>query len=208
MIERLNNDVELEPERYELAAGPAYQFELGEMQRRDFFKVLGGGVLIVMALKDAMAQQESGGGGRRGGAPRPVEIGAWLHIAEEVGNVAVAIAWSGYFESILRSVHVELPYWLVHGYGDVMQQLAKATAEANVARIGELNAAIASAPHPFGRPLLVNVPAVAIVAFITWILVRGVRESARVNNWMVLVKLLVLTTEVASCLNKQSDENT
>jgi nicotinate dehydrogenase subunit B len=82
MIERLMNDVELEAERYELTAGPAYQFELGEMQRRDFFKVLGGGVLIVLALKDAMAQQESGGGGRRGGGPRPVEIGAWLHIAE------------------------------------------------------------------------------------------------------------------------------
>jgi APA family basic amino acid/polyamine antiporter len=73
-----------------------------------------------------------------------------------------------------------------------MQQLAKATAEGNLPRIDELNAAIASAPHPFGRPLLVNMPAVAIVTFITWILVRGVRESARVNNWMVLVKLLVL----------------
>jgi isoquinoline 1-oxidoreductase len=82
MIERLTNEIELEPERYELAADPVYQFELGEMQRRDFFKVLGGGVLIVLALKDAIAQQESGGGGRRGGAPRPVEIGAWLHISE------------------------------------------------------------------------------------------------------------------------------
>ncbi len=81
MIEKLIDDIELEPERYELTADPAYQFELGEMQRRDFFKVLGGGVLIVLALKDAMAQQESGGG-RRGSPPRPVEIGAWLHIAE------------------------------------------------------------------------------------------------------------------------------
>jgi len=82
MIERLTDEIELEPERYELTAGPAYQFELGDMQRRDFFKVLGGGVLIVLALKDAMAQQESGGGGRRGGGTRPDEIGAWLHIAE------------------------------------------------------------------------------------------------------------------------------
>jgi CO/xanthine dehydrogenase Mo-binding subunit len=83
MIERLTEEIELEPERYELTEGPAYHFELGEMQRRDFFKVLGGGVLIVMAFKDALAQQESGGGGRRGGAPRPVEIGAWLRIAED-----------------------------------------------------------------------------------------------------------------------------
>ena len=83
MIERLMDEIELEPERYELTAEPAYHFELGEMQRRDFFKVLGGGVLIVLALKDAPAQRESGGGGRRGGPPRPVEVGAWLHIAED-----------------------------------------------------------------------------------------------------------------------------
>ncbi|MGH9754588.1 MAG: molybdopterin cofactor-binding domain-containing protein [Blastocatellia bacterium] len=83
MIERLMDEIDFEPERYELTSGPAYHFELSEMQRRDFFKVLGGGVLIVLALKDALAQQESGGGRRRGGPSRPVEIGAWLRIAED-----------------------------------------------------------------------------------------------------------------------------
>jgi CO/xanthine dehydrogenase Mo-binding subunit len=83
MIERLTEEIELEPERYELTEGPAYHFELGEMQRRDFFRVLGGGVLIVLALKDSPAQQESGRGGRRGGPQRPVEVGAWLRIAED-----------------------------------------------------------------------------------------------------------------------------
>jgi CO/xanthine dehydrogenase Mo-binding subunit len=91
MIERLTDEIQLEPERYELAAGPAYHFEIGEMRRRDFFRVLGGGVLIVLALKDAPAQQESGGGARRGGPPRPVEIGAWLHIAES----GTATAYTG-----------------------------------------------------------------------------------------------------------------
>jgi isoquinoline 1-oxidoreductase len=91
MIERLIDEIEIEPERYELAAGPAYHFELGEMRRRDFFRILGGGVLIVLALKDATAQQESGGGGRRGGPTRPVEIGAWLHIAED----GTATAYTG-----------------------------------------------------------------------------------------------------------------
>jgi isoquinoline 1-oxidoreductase len=83
MIERLTEEIELEPERYELTEGPAYHFELGEMQRRDFFRVLGGGVLIVLALKDSPAQQESGRGGRRSGPQRPVEVGAWLRIAED-----------------------------------------------------------------------------------------------------------------------------
>jgi hypothetical protein len=37
-------DPGIEPERYELVAGPAYHFDL---ERRDFFKALGGGILIV-----------------------------------------------------------------------------------------------------------------------------------------------------------------
>lgn len=70
----------LEPERYELTAVPAYHFQVA---RRDFFKGLGGGVLILFALKDARAQQESGGGRRGGGRTAPQEISAWLHIGED-----------------------------------------------------------------------------------------------------------------------------
>ncbi len=68
----------LEPERYELSAGPAYRFEL---DRRAFFGALGLG-FVVVGLVDA---QESGGGRRRGpgGGGRPAEIGAWLHIGED-----------------------------------------------------------------------------------------------------------------------------
>jgi isoquinoline 1-oxidoreductase len=72
-----------EPERYELTAAPAYNFELA---RRDFFKALGGGVLIVFALKGVLAQDESGGrrGGNRGGdGSLPQEVGAWLHVGED-----------------------------------------------------------------------------------------------------------------------------
>jgi APA family basic amino acid/polyamine antiporter len=43
-----------------------------------------------------------------------------------------------------------------------------------------------------GIPILVNIPAFAIVMAITWLLLRGVKESARANNIMVAIKLLVL----------------
>ncbi len=76
---------QIEPERYELSAAPLYQFE---MARRDFFKALGCGLMIVLAFDDVAAQQESGGGGRRGGGRLPQEIGAWLHVGED-GAVTV-----------------------------------------------------------------------------------------------------------------------
>jgi CO/xanthine dehydrogenase Mo-binding subunit len=72
---------EIEVERYELSAGSPYRFEL---QRRDFFKALGAGLLVACVLKDAFAFQESGGGRRRFmGEALPREISAWLHIGED-----------------------------------------------------------------------------------------------------------------------------
>jgi nicotinate dehydrogenase subunit B len=72
---------EIEIERYELNAASPYRFEL---QRRDFFKALGAGLLVACVLKDAFAFQESGGARRRfmGEESLPREISAWLHIGE------------------------------------------------------------------------------------------------------------------------------
>jgi len=70
---------QLEPERYELSAGPAYRFQV---DRRDFFKFLGAGIVVSCVLKDVGAGQESGGG-RRGGEALPKDIGSWLHIGED-----------------------------------------------------------------------------------------------------------------------------
>lgn len=76
----------LEPERYELTAPPAYCFTA---DRREFFRILGGGIAVFCLLKDAAALQESGRGGRRGFDERlPQEISAWLHIGEN-GSVTV-----------------------------------------------------------------------------------------------------------------------
>ncbi|MBI3698605.1 MAG: molybdopterin-dependent oxidoreductase, partial [Acidobacteria bacterium] len=74
----------MEPERYELQAGPAYHFEL---DRRGFFQVLGGGILVILTLEEASAQ-ESGRRWRGSGAALPQQLGAWLHIAED-GAVTV-----------------------------------------------------------------------------------------------------------------------
>lgn len=114
------------------------------------------------------------------------EIIAWiigwdLILEYAVGNVAVAIGWSGYFNSLLSGMGINLPAWMVHGYREVMLSSDPA-----------LRALIDTAPHIAGMPLLLNIPAFAIVACITGLLVLGVRESARVNNILVVIKLVVL----------------
>jgi nicotinate dehydrogenase subunit B len=77
---------EWEPERYEFSESPVHHFEL---QRRDFFKVMGGGIVILLSLREALAQQgESGARPQRGGERAPQEIDAWLHIGED-GKVTV-----------------------------------------------------------------------------------------------------------------------
>jgi len=85
MSTNTNAGIPVEPERYELRAGAPYRFDLG---RRDFFKFLGAGIVIVSVLKPAVVAQESGGGNRRRGESLPQEINAWLHIGEN-GKVTV-----------------------------------------------------------------------------------------------------------------------
>ncbi|MEW6212213.1 MAG: molybdopterin cofactor-binding domain-containing protein [Acidobacteriota bacterium] len=68
----------IEPERYELFAAPSYLFRL---DRREFFKSLGGGLVIALIIKDAAAQES--GGGRAGRPQAPQDISAWLRIAKD-----------------------------------------------------------------------------------------------------------------------------
>lgn len=65
----------LAPEQYELNAAPSYRFEL---KRRDFFKILGGGIAVVFATPNLLAQQQS-----RSRNAMPDNLSAWLHIGED-----------------------------------------------------------------------------------------------------------------------------
>jgi APA family basic amino acid/polyamine antiporter len=114
------------------------------------------------------------------------ELVAWiigwdLVLEYAVGNIAVAVAWAGYFTSLLSGFGIVLPGWLTHGYRAV-------SLSSDPAVMALMN----SAPRVAGIPLLINLPAFAIVAFITWLLLLGVKESTRANNMIVVVKLLVL----------------
>jgi basic amino acid/polyamine antiporter, APA family len=108
-------------------------------------------------------------------------IGWDLVLEYAVGNVAVAISWGDYFSTLLRGIGITLPQWLTTGY-------RTAALSANP----DINGLLTTAPHLGGVPILVNVPAFAIVMVVTWLLLRGAKESARANNIMVVIKLLAL----------------
>ncbi len=84
MIRRKKNEAVVEPERYELSEQPVHPLELG---RRDFVKLVGGGVAVFALVPSGLAQ-ESGRQFFRVEEQLPDDIGAWLHVGE---NGAVTV---------------------------------------------------------------------------------------------------------------------
>ncbi len=161
-----------------MGAGPALVFS---------FLLLGGAcALCAMCYAELAAMIPQAGSAYAYAYATLGELVAWiigwdLILEYAVGNVAVAISWGDYFTTLLRGVGVVLPPWLTTGY-------RTALLSANP----DVHGLLATAPQVFGWPVLVNVPAFGIVALVTWVLLRGAKESARVNNIMVAVKLVAL----------------
>jgi basic amino acid/polyamine antiporter, APA family len=114
------------------------------------------------------------------------ELVAWiigwdLILEYAVGNVAVAISWGDYFTTLLRGLGIHLPVFLTTGYRTAL-----------LSPNPEIHGLLETAPQLVGVPLLINVPAFGIVMLITWLLLRGARESSTVNTVMVIIKLAVL----------------
>jgi len=133
------------------------------------------------------------------------ELMAWiigwnLIIEYAVGNIAVAVSWSGYFQELLRGFGLALPEWMAtdyitafHGAATVRDAVAAGVDPATLgAHVLQAADAVEHAPRLFGLPVILNLPAVAIVAAITWVLVVGIKESAWFNVGMVVVKLGIL----------------
>ncbi len=90
----------------------------------------------------------------------------------------VAVGWSGYFNNFLASIGFPIPH---------------AFANAPVAGHGFADMSLTGS--------LVNLPAVAVVAFITWVLIVGVKTSANFNNAMVVIKLTIVLVVIFACFS-------
>jgi len=118
------------------------------------------------------------------------EIIAWiigwdLILEYAVGNMSVAVGWSGYFVQLCGSVGLKFPIWLV---------LDHATAVDKIASGGEALSSFSSGTLPViaGHTIAFNLPALIIVVLVTVLLVYGIRESARTNTAIVVLKVAVV----------------
>jgi APA family basic amino acid/polyamine antiporter len=124
------------------------------------------------------------------------EIIAWiigwdLILEYAVGNMAVAVGWSGYFVRLCGSLfNLKFPLWLVSDYK---------SAATIAAQGGDTVANYSSTALPViaGHAISVNLPAVLIVAAVTALLIYGIRESARTNTTIVIIKVAVVVFVIA-----------
>ncbi|MFP5041776.1 amino acid permease [Parasediminibacterium sp. JCM 36343] len=130
------------------------------------------------------------------------EIVAWiigwaLILEYAIGNIVVAISWSGYFNNLLQGLGIHLPDWLVNdpfSVSSVVDDANKAIA-AHQPLTDTMQAAIAawgSAPIIFGKHFLINLPALVIVVLITILAYIGIKESKKSTNFMVIFKIIVI----------------
>lgn len=123
------------------------------------------------------------------------ELVAWiigwdLILEYAVGNIAVAIGWSGYFVNVMQHFGLHLPAWLLI---DPMSAHAWFAGGEGITADQVQMATDAFATAPFiGIPIIINLPAIIIVLLVTALLVYGIRESANVNNGLVFLKLALI----------------
>jgi amino acid transporter len=134
------------------------------------------------------------------------EIIAWiigwaLILEYAIGNIVVAISWSGYFNNLLVGFNIHLPGWLITDPGTAKDAFLAATktlsetpnlaADAKAPLLEAIHT-WNSAPTIFGSHVILNIPAFFIVCLISYITYIGIRESKKTTNAMVIFKLSVV----------------
>ncbi len=124
-------------------------------------------------------------------------IGWALIVEYAIGNIVVAISWSDYFTGLLSGLGVQIPSYFSMDYLSAFNGSKEAAALlANHQEIStnllEASNAWALAPEILGFKLILDLPALAIVIAITWLIFRGVKETKNASNIMVGLKLIVV----------------
>ncbi|HBG71756.1 MAG: amino acid transporter [Bacteroidetes bacterium GWF2_43_63] len=138
------------------------------------------------------------------------ELFAWiigwdLIMEYAIGNIAVAISWSDYFTGFLTGFGWHLPEFMTVDF--LTASRAHETVSALLAKGSELGSIDAplregylawiNAPQIGGVHLIADIPAFCIVALISILVFRGIRESKIASNLMVALKLIILIVVIA-----------
>jgi len=129
-------------------------------------------------------------------------IGWALILEYAIGNIVVAISWSGYFNNLLvHLLHIELPSWMLVDpvtATSAYKQAVAALSNTDSFTTSQLESfrfakeAYEAAPKLGQTPLFFNLPAFIIVALVTYLAYVGIKESKQGTNLMVLFKVAVI----------------
>ncbi len=129
-------------------------------------------------------------------------IGWALILEYAIGNIVVAISWSGYFNNLLVHIfNIHLPDWLLVDpltASNAFTTATNAMAAGNITDPAQLESyrfaidAYNNAPIIGGMHIFFNLPAFMVVALITWITIIGIKESKKTANAMVIFKVAVI----------------
>lgn len=122
-------------------------------------------------------------------------IGWALVLEYAVSNIVVSISWSQYFVTMLDGFGIHIPAWLSMApqYAlEAHQKLITAGPEALTVADQLGLKAYESAPRIADIPIIFDLPSGVIITLITWLVYRGIKESRRASNIMVMVKIGVI----------------
>lgn len=127
-------------------------------------------------------------------------IGWALILEYSVGNIVVAISWSGYFTGFLQGFGIDFPAYLSTNYGgakEAFEQVSKDLAQgvpldkiSSSLREGYL--AWKNAPEMGGLKIILDLPAFLSVVLVSVLAYIGIKESKTASNIMVAVKVIVV----------------
>src|ERR1700683_2555633 len=150
-------------------------------------------------------------------------IGWDLTLEYAMGASTVSSGWSNHFIQLLNIFHIKMPLWLAYDHWTalktaetaVARQMAQAAdsslvpgTQAFLDRVSAIVSAqppellqrahdLLGAPQLFGMDIGFNLPAFLIALVITAILVVGIKESARFNTGIVVIKVSVVLFVIA-----------
>jgi basic amino acid/polyamine antiporter, APA family len=98
------------------------------------------------------------------------------------GASTVAVGWSGYFSAFMDQIGLHMP----------TRFTSSPYAYADAPTLDPVTHAITAAAGFSHTGAIVNLPAMVLIALMTTLLVIGIKESARFNNFIVILKVTIV----------------